>query len=610
MAVKVVSTFNGGKIVLKTDISFVINNGTGYTDTTVFAEASDITVTMPNNPAVGESILVVADVTATNVTVAGGQNPVFNGPFILTNGGRVQLSFSPEGFWIETDDNASANALTQNTWYFNANSGNDGNSGLTPNKALKTWAEWQRRVGTFTVLRPTGGTLNWFVLTDLPQTDPVTFKNFLGAGCTARFTGSRKVLTTGTFTAVTNQNRDTNTPNSVSPITPSSYLGMAIRVTTGAATGSRAYICRNLSGTTSQVSTWCMGPGPNGEPDADGFMFPASSPSPGDKFEIDDYVGVFMGELVVGYEPSQFATVPPGVLLFTQLRVRNTGPLGDVAGFTWPSVICGSAGSSLADCIIEPLSEVAGGQENNNSFNNAFLSQLTIISGQLIDALGAHLPTVIDISNYPGGVQVEGPATYLSDGDVTFVGNNSGGGQSSDILVRGNVRGGPFNFWDTQSGFFLTDGVSKVTLNAFSFLYGENGYNPLWGQISSTIRLFGRSTFLIEQFQGGPGTPPSPSLVSNYSHGFVPPPGGIFFMSPSEFCIENTTFEGFTFDPTTATWTPAGGNLMSWANFDLPIGGGGFLYSVFTDGFITSNASAATNPNSQGVVNKTIFFSP
>ena len=104
--------------------------------------------------------------------------------------------------------------LAQPTWFVNASTGNDENTGLTSLLPIKTFAEISRRWGVGNLLVPSStGTVSVEIQTDLANTDPITFNIRLGGsvGLLIKGTGTT-ILYTGAFSAVTAKNRATNTP--------------------------------------------------------------------------------------------------------------------------------------------------------------------------------------------------------------------------------------------------------------------------------------------------------------------------------------------------------------------------------------------------------------
>jgi hypothetical protein len=102
-------------------------------------------------------------------------------------------------------------SLDQAVWHINALTGSDSNTGLTAGTALRTHAEFERRIGHWNTL--TAPVIDVFIDSDLPATDPINLILVMRAGGQQiNYHGSRTTTRSGTITGLTTLNRATNTP--------------------------------------------------------------------------------------------------------------------------------------------------------------------------------------------------------------------------------------------------------------------------------------------------------------------------------------------------------------------------------------------------------------
>lgn len=146
---------------------------------------------------------------------------------------------------------------TQTTWFIDPVGGSDSNTGLTSVTALQTDAERQRRVGTiWNIIADTSVTY----LNNVPSTDPCIYNVIFGTNGVLRIKGTPTVAYTspgGGFTAVTNMNRATQTPSSVTEVgLGAGRTGQRIRTTSGANTNSIAWLDKDLGGGAYRTSPW------------------------------------------------------------------------------------------------------------------------------------------------------------------------------------------------------------------------------------------------------------------------------------------------------------------------------------------------------------------
>jgi hypothetical protein len=125
----------------------------------------------------------------------------------------VGSAFAP-GAWVRLTETTDPSWLAQPTWYIDPVNGLDSNTGSDLSHAIKTCAEWQRRLGAPAILRQ--ATTVTFV-SDVPASDPLFGDVWLAAGGALVLQGTPKsALHTGTFSTVTVQNDAINQPWEVS----------------------------------------------------------------------------------------------------------------------------------------------------------------------------------------------------------------------------------------------------------------------------------------------------------------------------------------------------------------------------------------------------------
>ena len=111
--------------------------------------------------------------------------------------------------------------LSQAAWFIDPENGNDGNTGLTALTAIKTNAEFSKRLGLGNTLTPpgTGGPVPVVIpityLNPAPVTDPLNLNVVLGSNVQLNFIGTLAIVSTplpGGVTFVQTKNRSSNTP--------------------------------------------------------------------------------------------------------------------------------------------------------------------------------------------------------------------------------------------------------------------------------------------------------------------------------------------------------------------------------------------------------------
>lgn len=507
--------------------------------------------------------------------------------------------------------NPRANPLTQPTWFIDPVGGSDANSGATLECALRTYTKWQELVGNFTVLCPVDDVLRIVIVNDLPDDDPITFRNFMCPGSTAVIYSERRVVATATILAVTEKNRAANEPYTITAnIDWSQYLGLMVRETS---TGTRAWIARDLGGGTAHVSEWVT-TGAEGflpfiAPDLtpDPLTIPAPPPAPGQTIEVIDFASVVLSDMTVGYDPSQGALRPdgpPGGLILHNLHIRQ--PEGVFLSPSMPFVL-GSMQtmSAFHELIIEPYILVPpGGFDmflSNNSYRNVveiFASNFSMNNGLFLPVVGAP---------FPGALRVNSGANGNVTGDVTFVGtNNEFGFGVASFQNAGLVALGPISFWNTieplvglPGGFFWWQ--------SFTPTFEESCYVPIWGVSGQGPGfLYPTANIYIEQICPFGAAAPLPSLDTG---------------TPEVFAIHNCGPPvGHAWQADLAQFTPP--VPITWANFAVEVCGcnpccapgsdGGFLSppESFPPIFAIQCAEAVHPGNFNGIHFVQINFTP
>ena len=590
------------------------SRGKGCT-TIVFLKREGLTATLPEHPEKGEQFVIVAE--GGNGLINGGKNPLecanADNSLFLELGTAKELLFSTAKRWIQTSETShclDSAFLTQNEWHINPVTGNDTNTGKTAATALKTYAQWQLRVGTWTILSPTGGKVTIFIDNDLPVDDPITLRNFLGQNLDfateVSIIGKRKVLANGKVGAVTQVNRTTNTvfsftnSNSVGTDWWAQWLGKAVLITSGAATGVRSYVAFNFSSKRAGFrAPWVLDASDPGEPGTFG-----PSPVNGNTFQIIDYTKATRGPIVFGTSSNGAA-----IVRISQLHFDNQTPGSDAM----PRGVTSNCIAAFQDCISDSAmnAQFIGG--------SAFAAQLSLnncclrggggfATGFYNDFFNTWLPLPEDAGGpgYPGGPRIENDAVYRVQGDSIYVGDQANG-VFCDMQVGGVLQAGPISFWNTLHGAFSAGliGPGKLTFGSGDFVLGEDGYVPIWGKgnIDKLTFTAPQGSVLISQFVGGGGTPVLPTIEYDTGTG-----GTVAYLSN-----QKDADTAHAWDPDTASFTPK--TPVTWANFLVGINspshvGAGFLVSVQTFGPFSLYYANATNPGVGSVIDFESFTGP
>ena len=578
----------------------VLRAGTQYTldisDDQVTVDVPGVTLTLPVAPYTGEKHLVLCD--DGSCTVKGGTKEIIGGDVGLEHGQGASFCFSSGGNWIQTSQspNSAKDYLTQPLWFIDPIAGKDTNKGNTISKALKTWAEWQKRVGVLNVLNPVGGALQINVIGSLPDTDPATFRSLMAPGTTAYVQGTViTVKSNQTITAWQNRDRQANKPWVVTATVPGgfgAYVGKVFQFKTGPLAGVRAWIVDALSATQAELSN-LVSAGPAGY---DGFTFPEfggdapiSGVAPGIKFDILDYGTLTPGPSFFGVDMTQAPLFPGGLpvgsLVFTQFRVTQSFPflMSSPTTLGGAVVIC-----AYADCTFE-VGMVAA------SFATSFANCLFGVPGQNLDCSsaasynffveGAFVDTLLYME--------QGTKQHL-DGDVAIIRGNISAVEGSVINL------GP-TYWKACGEPLNLQ--NSLAYGGNSTQFQETNFTPYWGVCDTepdrgSLIVGNNSQLSMIQFSDAGVRSPLPSLVA----------GGA---AVSNIIFLPTFFgpflpKGVYWDQATSTMLPVGGMHMPWAKFPLAANGlntGGFHIRTTVDGgFTVEDYNALCPQATQSVV--------
>lgn len=440
----------------------------------------------------------------------------------------------------------------QAVWYFDSTVGRDSWDGSFT-RPLKTRAEWQRRVGTMTELRPDGGVLLLKHLDlERPADDPPTIRNFMFPGTTVIEEGATRVYASGTFSAATDKDRSTNAPNTVTAAIDwsdvdgegTSAVGLMLITEDGA----KAAVLEDLGAGVARVGSW-MEDAPDPEFAVSG---PANTlPTGGTAFELVDYTNSPFPTYILGgnYAFPQVGD-PPGGLAVRNMHFKGDGDvqLAFAIGFTDTQL-------NFRNCIFDAPAIFAPPSSAANQLYNCISRGMIVVRGALASGGGAWVPR--SGTPYPGGIFLAGEGSWAYDGDPSFYGIP--GDTPADIDCRGRVVGGPIYMAKTFHGIIFRDGGS-FTWELFSPFYGESGYVPIWGDDNEAKLIFigNGANFLMEQIVFDPDPIQLPTWEG------VDGPGG----SVIEFVtgLEDVD-KAHTFDETAGTYNAA--IETKWADLDV-----------------------------------------
>src|SRR5271154_2861130 len=163
----------------------VIETSEDYTmaqdDLAVIAQGP-LTITLAPNALTATPVIVISDTGTTTV-----DGPIQGGPQSVPQGKIGFFSYSPlSGTWSVNIDGCEGQVVVAPNYYIDSIHGSDENPGTKISKPLKTWQQLQNIFGRWSTLPSVGGNtpatqglVTVTLLNDLPNSDPITFYNYL-----------------------------------------------------------------------------------------------------------------------------------------------------------------------------------------------------------------------------------------------------------------------------------------------------------------------------------------------------------------------------------------------------------------------------------------------
>jgi hypothetical protein len=431
--------------------------------------------------------------------------------------------------------------LTQNTWHFNSVTGLDSNSGLTPASALKTFAEYEKRIGHFNTVAPTGGVLNLFIdSASMPPTDPFNMLAVLETGATVNLQGTSTLVRSGTFDAaggVSPINAAANQAFLVKDSSVASWAGDVahfIQVPTGPRAGTAAWVAKDIGGGTHQARTsnWVIITPPSVAP-------VPTAPANGDPYQILNKSSFSWGSVVLFGSGTAIAT-----LNLLDVQVLGVSLIWNQENGVALIPYRSRFDAGLSSPTFLENSCLTGGLEQFGGATEVDAGLLTVLSG--IGAIAT-------------GLVLEVGAVVL-DFDVLFQGVSAfsnGGALMLGAVALFDVPADPLSF--SPAGDALLVGVS------FPNQAVAPSSAALQPRAFGTARLYGLG-------QAGAGVHLGLGATMTYRLGSPPSitgAGGDFLLGPTALgrAFDDTQGAGATFTATRPT---------TWANLALPIAGPGF----------------------------------
>lgn len=458
-------------------------------------------------------------------------------------------------------------AWSQSIWYIDAISGNDNNNGLTPATAIKTLAEFRRRIGSYNQLTPPfnlnafpesepifgpigANPIDIWLLSDIPLTDVFNLLTVLGPNVCITVHGAATTVRAGTITAVTALDRPTNQAWEITDAgmagTWTTDLTLRIRIVGGPNDGAIAYVAKDLGAKTARISPFVIAY----PPPAEGIMT-VVTPAPGDNYVVETLRAFGMGAvdmLTPAIGPPTFL-VPS--IFFLDCDIANSQNL-DVQGgtrgfgvyincrFSTPAGNVNGAQDMVNCCFSDSALNTNGG-----SFNYfAGLAVGFVTSGCTLTIRNDLLCQGAAGAQFGGNAVVGVGAMGVFDSNISgvsvgIIGQSQGGGVLT-LTPLGHVPGA--NIYGQGNAFFGVNitGLSQMDLHTSSF-----------------------------------GAPTTPSVTG----------------ASGDFSLDGA-LQAFAFDPTGGSGAPIGPIACTWANFDLaqPGGFGGNVHNLATGAEITSTS--------------------
>jgi hypothetical protein len=342
----------------------------------------------------------------------------------------------PSGSGVDPAD------LAQATWFINALTGSDSNSGLA-GFPLKTFAQLSQRWGIGNFLTPGAGlAVVVKIESDLPPTDPITFDIKLGPSNGLLIQGTNTTtLQSGTFSAVTAKNRATNTPLQGTDVTVNWANFLSNGVTPGRVhdTTNDSYFwpAKNQGGGSARFSEpFKRQTVPNNFPALGPGDRPGAPVAALDTFTIERLTQVYFGGMTIGGSDStgNFFFRQNNVA-FQDLWITEQGFINNLAVMTG-----GGCGVKYYACLIGTTllgtTQALGFRVQNCSTGKPFFGTL----------LGCPPGELQMLGGLVSAVTLTAAGVIFADMDVMY--QSSGPGFAIGSLIFGTVA-----IFDTPAGF-------------------------------------------------------------------------------------------------------------------------------------------------------------
>jgi len=152
-----------------------------------------------------------------------------------------------------------ADPAVQATWYIDPTAGSDAGAGDSAAAALRTWAEFVRRVGVAPYIK---SRVDVYLLGNIPVADPVFLRPIVQGSGMLFIHGTKTLVTAGVLTAVTARVVATNTPlsgaDTTTPTVWAAHVGRLVEITasgTPARVGAAWWVAKDLGANTARFST-------------------------------------------------------------------------------------------------------------------------------------------------------------------------------------------------------------------------------------------------------------------------------------------------------------------------------------------------------------------
>lgn len=455
-------------------------------------------------------------------------------------------------------NNSSNGALTQANWYIDSINGNDQNDGSTNSKALKTHAEFARRLGNNNILAPDYqlflGSIPFRlvsvnILNDLPFSDPIMVNCILGQDTILSYSATPKTpIATGTINGLITKNRSSNQPYTIinNTIDWTANLYKRLRISSGPRAGAMAYALEHVDGYDGYciTSDWSI-PNPAPLPGLTPIV-----PQIGDTFVIEDLVKCNMGAFNVSITGNNSSIFQFNCIAFSNLEFQQ--PDNGALDLVLPDL---SVAVMLNGCRFACFPGFHGGAlfVDNTCFLAAgfFWDTLLIQNGGCAVVANAATPSFGLAKNYV----FYGNSFVLLDAD--FMTYNSpmihvGPGGARALLgyvgcfkAQFSVEVGGLDHPGNGVMIFSSADVINKTLSS--------GGNAIWGSGNTSHGIFVEAN----SFFGYTTTVPT-----------VTGTAGDFALG------KETQTQSYAFNPATQAYTTARNN--TWTNISTSIDSGGF----------------------------------